>query len=111
MSPEVKLFQREIPASSGRPWVIGSSFITARVWGALQRVGAGRLSLGPSPGGVLPEGGGEGGNSRLGRVSVPPQEVRILREAAEGPPSRVPSASRAPLGPWKNWFPPANLFP
>lgn len=47
------------------------------MWGALQGVGAGRLSLGPSPGGVLPEGGGEGGNSRLGRVSVPPQEVRI----------------------------------
>lgn len=85
------LFQWEIPESSGLPWVIGSSINSLGVGGA--STGGGAAESGAEPCEVLLVGGGlgRGGSLRL------PKTVRILRGA--------------PLGPWKNWFPPANLFP
>lgn len=73
-------------------------------------MGAGWRRLGPIPGELLLERGGEGSNSRVGRVSVPPQNGEDSQEAAVGPP-RGAKHQPGPLGPWKNWFPPANLFP
>lgn len=52
MSPEVKLFQREIPASSGRPWVIGSSFNSSGV-GRASAGGGGAAESGAQPWGSV----------------------------------------------------------
>lgn len=53
----------------------------------------------PHPGEPLLEEGGEGGNSRLGRVSVPPQEGEDSEEQRSLGAFHVPSASRAQRAP------------
>lgn len=94
----------ELP--SGR-WVIGSSINSSRVGDAL--MGAGWLSQGPSPRERLLEGGGETGNSRLGWVSVPPQDGEDPREAAWGP--RGAELQPGPFGPLEELIPTSQPVP